>query len=106
METIMTKTAKPSRESQLHALLSQTGGASINEIIQAFGWARHSCRGLISTSRRKHGWDVERTTVAGRGTVYSIASSPKAKASKASAAAPQASAKAKPKAKRSARASA
>jgi hypothetical protein len=101
METIMTKTAKPSRESQLHALLSQTGGASINEIIQAFGWARHSCRGLISTSRSKLNWNVATSKIEGRGVVYSIAAAARPQAETKT----KASAKAK-RAKRGARASA
>jgi hypothetical protein len=104
METIMTKTVKtaktaeaakqPTRVQALHAMLSRAGGASVDEIASAFNWARHSCRGLISTSRSKLGWSVKTERQPDRGVVYSIAAS-KAKAS----------ARAKPKGKRSARAS-
>jgi hypothetical protein len=82
----------------LHQMLSREGGASVAEIAEAFNsWEHHSCRGLISTSRRKHGWNVATAKADGRGTVYSIAAArPQAKAS----------AKAKPKGKRSSRASA
>jgi hypothetical protein len=90
--------AKPTRVEHLHAMLSRAGGSSIAEIAEAFGgWEHHSCRGLISTARRKLGWNVTTAKADdGRGTVYSItAARPQA----------EASAKAKPKAKRSARAS-
>jgi hypothetical protein len=103
------KTAKPAskpvpatkttRAAMLHEMLSRADGASIAEIAEAFnGWEHHSCRGLISTSRRKHGWNVATAKADdGRGTVYSIAAArPQAKASAKSA---------KPKGKRSARAS-
>jgi hypothetical protein len=105
METIMTKTAKTAKPAKLtrvehlHQMLSRAGGSSVAEIAEAFGgWEHHSCRGLISTSRRNLGWNVTTAKVDdGRGTVYSIAAArPQAKAS----------AKAKPKRKRSARASA
>jgi hypothetical protein len=90
---------KTTRAAMLHEMLSRAGGASIAEIAEAFnGWEHHSCRGLISTSRRKHGWSVATAKADdGRGTVYTIAADhPQAKSS----------AKAKPKGKRSARASA
>lgn len=95
---------KHTRVSMLHEMLSRAGGSSVAEIAEAFGgWEHHSCRGLISTSRRKLGWNVTTAKADdGRGTVYTIAAArPQAKASA------KASAKsAKPKGKRSARASA
>jgi hypothetical protein len=106
-KTTKTKTAKPAskpapatkttRVATLHEMISREGGASVAEISEAFGgWEHHSCRGLISTSRRKHGWPL--TTVRtddGRGTVYTL-TPPQAKASaKASASAKPAKAKAK-----------
>jgi hypothetical protein len=105
------KTAKPAskpatkttRAEMLHEMLSRAGGSSVAEIAEAFGgWEHNSCRGLISTSRRKLGWNVTTAKAGdGRGTVYTIAAArPQAKASA------KASAKAKPNAKRSARASA
>jgi hypothetical protein len=107
--------AKPTRVEHLHAMLSRAGGSSIAEIAEAFGgWEHHSCHGLISTARRKLGWNVTTAKADdGRGTVYSIAADarPQAEVSaKASATAkPEKKAKgkaaAKPKAKR-ARASA
>jgi hypothetical protein len=122
METIMTKTAKTAKTAKpakltrvehLHQMLSRAGGSSVAEIAEAFGgWEHHSCRGLISTGRRKLGWNVTTARADdGRGTVYSIAADrPQAEVSaKASATAkPETKAKgktAKPKAKR-ARASA
>jgi hypothetical protein len=46
-------------------MLSRAGGSSVAEIAEAFGgWEHHSCRGLISTSRRKLGWDVTTAKVA------------------------------------------
>jgi hypothetical protein len=106
---------KTTRAEMLHEMLSRAGGSSVAEIAEAFGgWEHHSCRGLISTSRRKLGWNVTTAKADdGRGTVYSIAADarPQAEVSaKASATAkPEKKAKgkaaAKPKAKR-ARASA
>jgi hypothetical protein len=106
--------AKPTRVEHLHAMLSRAGGSSIAEIAEAFGgWEHHSCRGLISTGRRKLGWNVTTARADdGRGTVYSIAADrPQAAVSaKASATAkPETKAKnkaaAKPKAKPRSRAS-
>jgi hypothetical protein len=70
-----TKTAsakQPTRVAQLYAMLSHAGGASIDEIAGAFGWATHSCRGLISTSRRKLGWSVKTERQPDRRMVYQI----------------------------------
>ena len=98
-----TKTAAPAKRTTrveaLHALLSRAGGASVDEIASAFNWARHSCRGLVSTSRSKLGWDIVSEKVAERGVVYSIAAArPKAET--------KAKAAAKPRGKRAARPSA
>jgi hypothetical protein len=84
---------RTTRVEALHALLTRAGGASVDEIASAFNWARHSCRGLVSTSRSKLGWDIVSEKVAERGIVYSIA-----------AARPKAAAK--PRGKRAARPSA
>jgi hypothetical protein len=94
-------TKQPTRVESLHAMLSRAGGASINEIAGAFGWARHSCRGLISTSRSKLNWNVATSKIEGRGVVYSIAAAARPQAETKT----KASAKAK-RAKRGARASA
>jgi hypothetical protein len=100
-------TQELTRVQALHAMLSRAGGASVNEIAQAFGWQSHSCRGLISTSRSKLGWDVSTAKIAERGVVYAIAAAALLQAevsAKASAATkPETKAKgkaAKPKAKR------
>ena len=98
-----TKTAAPAKRTTrvqaLHALLTRAGGASVNEIAAQFNWARHSCRGLVSTSRSKLGWDIVSEKVAERGVVYSIAAArPKAET--------KAKAAAKPRGKRAARPSA
>jgi hypothetical protein len=91
---------KTTRVAMLHQMLSRAGDSSVAEIAEAFGgWEHHSCRGLISTRRRKLGWNVTTAKADdGRGNVYSIAAArPQAKASAKSA---------KPKGKRRARASA
>jgi hypothetical protein len=101
-------TKQLTRGQALHAMLSRAGGASVNEIAEAFGWQNHSIRGLISTSRSKLGWDVSTAKIAERGVVYALASAarPQAEVSaKASVTAkPETKAKskaaAKPKAKR------
>jgi hypothetical protein len=98
------KTAAPAKRTTrvqaLHALLSRAGGASVDEIASAFNWARHSCRGLVSTSRSKLGWDIVSEKVAERGVVYSIAAARPPAETKAKASA------AKPRGKRAARPSA
>jgi hypothetical protein len=101
MMTTKSKTAKPAaakltRVERLHAMLQAKGGASVNEIAGAFG-ARHSCRGLISTSRRKYDWPVTTSKVEGRGVVYSVAAPKASAAPKAKAKASALKAKASPK---------
>jgi hypothetical protein len=42
------------------ALLERAGGATLDEILTATGWQKHSVRGFISTLGRKHGYTVTR----------------------------------------------
>jgi hypothetical protein len=90
---------RTTRVEALHELLSRAGGASVDEIASAFNWARHSCRGLVSTSRSKLGWEVSTAKIAERGIVYSIAAARPKADTKAKAAA-------KPRGKRATRPSA
>jgi hypothetical protein len=73
------KTEKPARtradskQSQLIAMLKTAKGASIDEIVKAFGWQPHTVRGAIAGSlKKKLGLDVTSEKIEGRGRVYRI----------------------------------
>jgi predicted transcriptional regulator len=40
------------------ALLERTGGATLEEIMAATAWQKHSVRGFISTLASKHGYTI------------------------------------------------
>jgi hypothetical protein len=40
------------------ALLERNGGATLEEIMAATAWQRHSVRGFISTLASKHGYTI------------------------------------------------
>ncbi len=70
--------ARPSRETskqaQLVAMLRRPEGASIEEIVTAFGWQKHTVRGAIAGAlKKKLGLEVISAKVEGRGRVYRIA---------------------------------
>lgn len=68
------KSASP-KEAAL-ALLRRDGGATLDEIVEATGWLRHSARAVF-TGLRKKGFAVEKQKVDGK-THYSITSEPAA----------------------------
>jgi hypothetical protein len=43
------------------ALLDRAGGATLEEIMSATSWQKHSVRGFISTLGSKHGYTVVST---------------------------------------------
>ena len=46
-------------------LLSRAGGATLPEMMKAFGWQAHSVRGFISILASKHGFKIESSKVDG-----------------------------------------
>lgn len=62
---------KPTRQAQLHRLLSRKSGASIAQIQKAFGWQPHTARAAIS-AQRKAGCVIARSPT-DKGSVYRIA---------------------------------
>ena len=63
-----------SKQAQLIAMLKTAKGASIEEIVKAFGWQPHTVRGAIAGAlKKKLGLDVTSEKVDGRGRVYRIA---------------------------------
>lgn len=75
-----TKKPKPrrsrddSKQAQLIVMLKRTKGASIEEIVAAFGWQAHTVRGAIAGAlKKKLGLDVTSEKDEKRGRVYKIA---------------------------------
>jgi hypothetical protein len=61
------------KQATIIALLQRPEGASINEIVEATGWAQHSARGMISGGlKKKLGFDVATTSDEQRGRIYYI----------------------------------
>jgi hypothetical protein len=68
------KTREGSKQAQLIGMLKRPEGASIEEIVAAFGWQAHTVRGAIAGAlKKKLGFDVTSEKVDGRGRVYRIA---------------------------------
>jgi hypothetical protein len=67
------KTREGSKQAQLIGMLKRPEGASIDEIVAAFGWQVHTVRGAIAGAlKKKLGLDVTSEKVDGRGRVYRI----------------------------------
>ena len=67
-------TRADSKQSKLIAMLKAPKGASIDEIVKAFGWQPHTVRGAIAGAlKKKLGLDVTSEKIEGRGRVYRIA---------------------------------
>ena len=63
-----------SKQAQLIDMLKQPGGASIDEIVTAFGWQAHTVRGAIAGAlKKKLGLNVVSEKSEGRGRIYRIA---------------------------------
>lgn len=64
---------RDSKQAQLIEMLKGPKGASIAEIVAAFGWQAHTVRGAIAEAlKKKLGLAVTSEKVEGRGRVYSI----------------------------------
>ena len=62
------------KQAQLIAMLKAPTGASVEEIVAAFGWQPHTVRGAIAgTLKKKLGLQVGSEASEGRGRVYRIA---------------------------------
>jgi hypothetical protein len=70
------KAGKPrtgTKQETLIAMLRRPEGATIDEIVAATDWQKHTVRGAISGAlKKKHGLTVESEKVEGRGRVYRI----------------------------------
>jgi hypothetical protein len=68
-----TRTRADSKQAQLIEMLKAPKGATIDEIVAAFGWQPHTVRGAIAGAlKKKLGLDVTSEKVEGRGRVYRI----------------------------------
>lgn len=64
-----------SKQAHLIGMLKRPDGASIEEIVGAFGWQAHTVRGAIAGAlKKKLGLTVTTEKIEGRGRVYRIAS--------------------------------
>jgi Protein of unknown function (DUF3489) len=65
--------ASEGRAAQVIALLEAEGGASLDQLVEATGWQRHSVRGFLSgTIRKKMGMNVISSINAIGARIYSI----------------------------------
>ena len=61
------------KQEQLIAMLQAAAGASIDEIVAAFGWQAHTVRGAIAGAlKKKLGLKISSEKIEGRGRVYRI----------------------------------
>ena len=68
-----TRTRADSKQAQLIEMLKGPKGATIDEIVAAFGWQPHTVRGAIAGAlKKKLGLEVTSEKVEGRGRVYRI----------------------------------
>ena len=73
IKTKPTRTRGDSKQAQLIEMLKAPKGATIDEIVAAFGWQPHTVRGAIAGAlKKKLGLEVTSEKVEGRGRVYSI----------------------------------
>ena len=67
------RTRTDSKQAKLIEMLRRPEGASIKEIVAAFGWQAHTVRGAIAGAlKKKLGLDVRSENIDGRGRVYRI----------------------------------
>jgi hypothetical protein len=68
-----TRTRADSKQAKLIAMLKSPKGATIDEIVAAFGWQPHTVRGAIAGAlKKKLGLKVTSEKIEGRGRVYRI----------------------------------
>lgn len=72
--TAKVRTRTDSKQAKLIEMLRRPEGASIEEIVAAFGWQAHTVRGAIAGAlKKKLSLDVTSEKIDGRGRVYRIA---------------------------------
>lgn len=65
--------SRTTKQDQILTLLTQTGGASIDEVMRATGWQEHSVRGFFAgTVRKKLGFDLTSAKQEGSERRYAI----------------------------------
>jgi hypothetical protein len=68
------RTRENSKQAQLIGMLKAAEGATVPEIVTAFGWQAHTVRGALAGAlKKKLGLNVVSDKVEGRGRVYRIA---------------------------------
>jgi hypothetical protein len=68
-----TRTRADSKQAQLIEMLKAPKGATIHEIVAAFGWQPHTVRGAIAGAlKKKLGLEVTSEKIEGRGRVYRL----------------------------------
>jgi hypothetical protein len=68
------KSRSGTKQAQLIEMLSRKDGATIDEIVKAFGWQPHTVRGAIAGAlKKKLGLEVTSEKIETRGRVYRIA---------------------------------
>jgi hypothetical protein len=67
------KTREGTKQAEMIALLRRPDGATIDDIVAATGWQKHTVRGAIAGAlKKKLGLDVTSEKIEGRGRVYKI----------------------------------
>ena len=73
VQTKPTQGRAGTKQAQLVAMLKAPEGASVEEIVAAFGWQPHTARGAIAGAlKKKLGLQIGSEAVEGRGRVYHI----------------------------------
>ncbi len=55
----MATKSKPTKAQTLVKLISRPNGATVDELMKACGWQRHTVRAVISTEKKKQGLVIE-----------------------------------------------
>ena len=70
----MTSTRKNTKQAALIAMLQAPEGATLDEIVAATGWQKHTARGALSGAlKQRLGLTIHAEPEPGRGRVYRIA---------------------------------
>lgn len=73
--TVATEQPRPTKASEVEALLARKGGASLEAMCDTTGWEAHTCRAFL-TGLRKKGREVIRTSGKDGKSIYLIAPEP------------------------------
>lgn len=68
------KTREGTKQAAMIDLLSRSSGATVDEIVEATGWQKHTVRGAMAGALKKRlGLTIKSEKIEGRGRVYSLA---------------------------------